>query len=59
MMGRNYLPMSVREYSTFGGTSRYTSRWIMWGELFGRPVAGEIVESFQRGGKDCVIKLYL
>ena len=31
----------------------------MWGELFGRPVDGEIVESFQRGGNDCVIKLYL
>lgn len=31
----------------------------MWGELFGREIDGEIVESFQRGGKDCVIRLYI
>ena len=31
----------------------------MWGELFGREIDAEIVESFQRGGKDCVIKLYI
>lgn len=31
----------------------------MWGELFGRNIDAEIVESFQRGGKDCVIKIHL
>lgn len=31
----------------------------MWGELFGREIDAEIIESFQRGGSDCVIKLYL
>ena len=31
----------------------------MWGEVFGRPVDAEIIESFQRGGRDCVIKLHL
>ena len=29
----------------------------MWGEVFGISVEAEIVESFQRGGKDCVVKL--
>lgn len=31
----------------------------MWSELFGRPVEAEIVESFQRGGKDCEFKLHV
>lgn len=31
----------------------------MWGELFGRTIDAEIVESFQRGGNDCVVKLYM
>lgn len=31
----------------------------MWSELFGREIDAEIVESFQRGGKDCVIKLLI
>ena len=31
----------------------------MWGELFGIDVDAEIVESFQRGGSDCVIKLLI
>ena len=29
----------------------------MWSIVFGKEVDAEIVESFQRGGKDCVIKL--
>ena len=29
----------------------------MWSELFGRDIDAEIVESFQRGGNDCIIKL--
>ena len=28
-----------------------------WSVFFGKPVDVEIVESFQRGGKDCVIKI--
>lgn len=31
----------------------------MWSELFGKPVNAEIIESFQRGGNDCVIKLII
>ena len=31
----------------------------MWGELFDRKIDAEIIESFQRGGNDCVIKLYI
>ena len=31
----------------------------MWSILFGKPVDAQIVESFQRGGNDCVIKLLL
>lgn len=30
-----------------------------WSAVFGKEVDAEIVESFQRGGKDCVIKLML
>ena len=29
---------------------------VVWSEFFGKPVETEIVESFLRGGKDCVIK---
>ena len=31
----------------------------MWSAFFGKPVEAKIVESFQRGGKDCVIKLFI
>ncbi len=31
----------------------------MWSIVFGKQVDVEIVESFQRGGKDCVIKILL
>ena len=31
----------------------------VWSEFFGEPVQVEIVESFQRGGKDCVIMIKL
>lgn len=31
----------------------------MWSELFGKPVDVDIVESFLRGGRDCVFKLHL
>ena len=31
----------------------------MWRELFDRKIDAEIIESFQRGGNDCVIKLYI
>ena len=31
----------------------------LWGELFGRKIEAEIIESFQRGGSDCVIKLHI
>ena len=31
----------------------------MWSELFGKDIDAEIVESFQRGGNDCVIKLFV
>ena len=31
----------------------------MWSEVFNMKVDAEIVESFQRGGKDCAIKLYI
>ena len=29
----------------------------MWSVFFGKPVGVEIVESFLRGGKDCVLKI--
>ncbi len=29
----------------------------MWGIVFGREIDAEIIESFQLGGKDCVVKL--
>lgn len=31
----------------------------MWSIVFGKQVDAEIVESFQRGGSDCVIKLFV
>lgn len=31
----------------------------MWSIFFGKPVEIEIVESFQRGGKDCIIKIII
>ena len=30
-----------------------------WGELFGPDVKVEMAETFMRGGKDCVIKIYI
>ena len=29
----------------------------MWSVVFGKEIDAEIIESFQRGGKDCVVKL--
>lgn len=31
----------------------------VWGDLFGVELKAEILESFLRGGSDCVVKLYL
>jgi len=31
----------------------------MWSIVFGKQVDAEIMESFQRGGNDCVIKIFL
>ena len=31
----------------------------IWSTFFGRPIEAEVLESFLRGGSDCVVKLYL
>ena len=31
----------------------------MWSIVFGKQVDAEIIESFQRGGNDCVIKIFI
>ena len=35
------------------------SNQATWSEFFGRPVVVDIAESFLRGGKDCVLKIYV
>ena len=30
-----------------------------WSEFFGKDVRVEMIETFMRGGKDCVIKIYI
>lgn len=31
----------------------------MWSIIFGKQVDAEIIDSFQRGGNDCVVKILL